>query len=45
MTPEDIRRFIQQGEGERLEFKEEGALARDLAKAFVAFANRHGGPS
>ena len=43
MTPEDIRRFIQQGEGERLEFKEEGALARDLAKAFVAFANRHGG--
>jgi ATP-dependent DNA helicase RecG len=43
MNPEDVRYLVQQGEGDRLEFKEQRTLARDLAKVFVAFANHQGG--
>ncbi len=43
MPDEEIYRLIEHGEGERLEFKEEQVTAATLAKAFVAFSNRHGG--
>ena len=43
MIPEDVRDLIQQGEGDRLQFKEEHLRASDFAETFVAFANTHGG--
>ncbi len=43
MNADDVRQFIAQGEGNRIEFKESVPVPANLAKAMVAFANADGG--
>jgi hypothetical protein len=43
MSGEEVRKLLAQGEGQRVEFKQEAIKPSDLAETLVAFANAQGG--
>src|SRR5437016_4426599 len=43
MTVEELRRLLEAGEGQRLEYKQEAIKPSDLAETLIAFANSTGG--
>jgi predicted HTH transcriptional regulator len=43
MTAAQLQELLQQGEGQRLEFKEDAIKPSDLAQTLVALANAQGG--
>jgi hypothetical protein len=43
MTADELQTLLSQGEGQRLEFKEDAVKPSDLAQTFVAMANAQGG--
>ncbi len=43
MTAEDLQALLEQGEGQRVEFKEDAIRPSDLAQTLVALANAQGG--